>query len=290
MSSLLPAPAHAKVNLSLEIVGRRLDGYHDLVSIMQTISLHDSLTFEPANELTLQCNIPSLASGDNLVLRAARALQGRYSVRRGCSIYLQKAIPVAAGLGGGSSDAACTLLNLTKLWDLRPSEDDLCALAADIGSDVPFFLRGGTALVQGKGERVQSFSAPKRAWCTLAACRRVSVSTLQVYGEFRATEQTDGSTTRRLAARLARGRMWRVGWNGLQAAVFRLHPEVQACFDALARLAPGRTLVSGSGGTVFALSPSLAEAEKLSQIMKQRGFWTSVERACAPGPIATVSG
>ena len=145
--------APAKVNLTLEVLGKRHDGYHDIASVMQTISLFDTLTFTPADNVKVSSNVSVLNNKDNLVYRAAVLLKDEIGVSEGADIRLDKGIPLDAGLGGGSSDAAAALLGLDRLWGLGLLKTQLKDLAARLGSDVPFFLRGGSALVEGRGER-----------------------------------------------------------------------------------------------------------------------------------------
>jgi 4-diphosphocytidyl-2-C-methyl-D-erythritol kinase len=161
--------AHAKINLTLDVLGRRPDGYHELRSVMQTVSLADELTVEAAPHLSLEVDrdgsSPPGHAGvpegrANLVWRAAEELRRRRGYQGGARLRLCKRIPAAAGLGGGSSDAAATLLSLNALWGLRCSRADLVEVAAALGSDVPFFLWGGTALVSVRGERVQPLLLP----------------------------------------------------------------------------------------------------------------------------------
>ncbi len=167
--------AHAKLNLCLEIIGKRDDNYHDITSVIQAVDLHDTLTFAPAgdNTLTLECDDPTLAAeGDsNLVLKAAHLLQKTAGINSGAHITLHKEIPMSAGIGGGSSDAAGALLGLTELWNLRISKSDLAEMAAALGSDVPFFLEGPTALVEGRGERVTRIPSPPPGWAVLVCPR-----------------------------------------------------------------------------------------------------------------------
>ncbi len=155
MSRALVLKAYAKINLTLEVLGRREDGYHDIVSILQTIDLHDTLTLEPAQDMALECDQSELEGPDNLVLKAAALLREATGCHQGARLKLQKGIPLAAGLGGGSSDAAAALLGLSRLWGLGLSAEKLMPLAAKLGSDVPFFLYGGTAMAQGRGEIVR---------------------------------------------------------------------------------------------------------------------------------------
>src|SRR5438105_2529957 len=161
--------AYAKLNLGLEVTGRREDGYHDIVSVMHLVDLHDTLTFDADAEITVDCDNPILASEGraNLVWRAARLLQETAKVGKGARIELQKNIPLAAGLGGGSSDAAATLSGLVELWGLDLSGEEMRNLAGILGSDVPFFLDGATALVEGRGDRVTPLPAMPPAWAVL---------------------------------------------------------------------------------------------------------------------------
>ena len=155
--------APAKLNLFLEILGRRADGYHDLESLMLTVDLYDTLTFadEPSGRITLRCDDPSLPTGsENLVVRAAEALRESSGCGLGASIVLSKAIPAQAGLAGGSSDAAATLTGLDLLWDLRTPPGQLDALAGSIGSDVSFFRHGPSAVCRGRGEVVEPHPLP----------------------------------------------------------------------------------------------------------------------------------
>ena len=198
--------AHAKVNLTLEALGRRDDGYHDVVSVIQTVDLHDTLTFEPADQLELVCDDPELAGCGNLAWRAARLMQDSARTADGARISIAKRIPVAAGLGGGSSDAAATLVALNRLWRLGLSIGELTALAARLGSDVPFLLRGGTAMVSGRGERVAPLPPADLEWLVIA-CPDIPVpnKTASLYGRLspvnftprRAHAKAGGAHTRR---------------------------------------------------------------------------------------------
>jgi len=142
----LTLQAYAKINLTLEVLAKRPDGYHDISSILQTISLADTLTFEPDKTLDCRCNVSSLQTPDNLVLKAAKLLQATIGSNKGAIINLTKKIPIASGLGSGATNAATTLNGLNQVWELNLSLDKLSNLAAKLGSDVAFFLYGGTAL------------------------------------------------------------------------------------------------------------------------------------------------
>ena len=151
--------APAKINLTLEILGRRADGFHEVKTVLQTIDLQDQLEIETAPALTVECDDPSLSGETNLVWRAASDLAAHAGTEPGARIFLRKAIPVGMGLGGGSSDAAAALLSLNELWGLGLNVDELAGLASGIGSDVAFFLWGGTALASGRGEIIEPASS-----------------------------------------------------------------------------------------------------------------------------------
>jgi 4-diphosphocytidyl-2-C-methyl-D-erythritol kinase len=247
--------AYAKINLSLEIIAKRPDGYHELVSVMQTVSLADSLALEPADELTLECSDRTLGGPDNLVLRAARLL------KRGGRFVLHKRIPTASGLGGGSSDGALALRLLDAAYGLGLSDRDLLSAAAELGSDVPFFLAGGTALVEGRGERVTPLADLALRWLVLVN-PGVPLSTAAVYGALGPEDWTDGAATQRWAAEAAAELP--PACNGLAGAAIRLAPAIRDCLQALAQAGADRVLVSGSGPTCFGLATSEREAARIA--------------------------
>ena len=200
--------ANAKINLTLEVLGRREDGYHEIASVMQTIGLFDELRFAPSDQLTLHCNLPELEDRTNLVLRAAELLKVHAGYPGGAEIYLDKHIPLASGLGGGSSDAAATLVALNQLWGLDLGHEDLLQLAAALGSDVPFFLRGGTALAEGRGEKITPLPPmcqPQKEMVLLVPPVALPNKTATMYGRLTPELYTDGRATRRLQRCLDEG-------------------------------------------------------------------------------------
>jgi 4-diphosphocytidyl-2-C-methyl-D-erythritol kinase len=277
--------AFAKLNLSLEIVGRRPDGFHDLVSVMQTVSLADTLTVTRASDLEFACNLPGLSAPLNLAYRAVVLLRDTHQVREGCAINLTKAIPAAAGLGGGSSDAAAALVAVARLWKVTGSCSSLVPLAERLGSDVPFFLTGGTALVEGRGEHVSSLPPISDTWYILVK-PAIGASTRDVFAALRPSDWSDGGTTCRMARSIRSGRRVEIGTNSLQAALFRVHPEAAICFAAVERLFPGRTMLSGSGPTVFAVCDDHAEAAEGVRRLSGR-YWATAVRSCSPPPHQT---
>ncbi len=253
--------AYAKINLSLEVLGKRADGFHELVSIMQTVSLCDYVTFVPAEEVTFSCSQPELTGPSNLVVRAANLLRQVCGVSAGCAIHLEKHIPHAAGLGGGSSDAAATLRSLAKLWTLAAPEDTLCHLAAQLGSDVPFFLHQGTALVEGRGEGVTPLNDPPTCWYLLAK-PPIQVPTAEIFGRLQRTAWSDGTRTHALTAQLRQGGPVQFGPNSLEDALFSAYPLAQDCFERVSQVSEGRATVSGSGPTIVAWFSSQDEARR----------------------------
>ena len=231
--------AHAKINWTLEVVGVRPDGYHDLRSIVLPIPLHDSVMIEEAEDIV--CEMPGMdvPQEKNLAYRAAIALKEAAGAARGARIAIEKRIPTGAGLGGGSADAAAVLNGLNRLWGLHLSETELCAIAARVGSDVPALTLGGPVLMEGRGERVSRLS-PRQADLlpdiddVVVFTPDIFASTPAVYREFRETD---------------RG----LGPNDLQPAAIRLYSGIGEAIRQLERQGLKRVTMSGSGSAVYGL-------------------------------------
>jgi 4-diphosphocytidyl-2-C-methyl-D-erythritol kinase len=266
--------AYAKINLTLDVLGRRADGYHELVSVMQTVGLADSLAFGalPDGETAFFCDVPALNGADNLVYRAVQVLREATGCRRGVRIELQKQTPMQGGLGGGSSDAACVLRTLNARWSLGLSQTRLTKLAARLGSDVPFFVLGGTALVEGRGERVTPLPDLPGLWLVLLK-PPIAVSTPAVFRALTPDEYTDGQATARLAQTLRGGGMPPLDGlvNALEARVCQDYPAVAESRAAFLQAGARMIRMSGSGPTLFALFPSLREAQPVYQALLQEG-------------------
>lgn len=206
MTELLTLKAYAKINLTLEVLRQRKDTYHEIESIVQTIDLNDTLTFEHNDRITLECGTENMVSSDNLVIKAAHLLKNMVGYNEGVRILLVKNIPISAGLGGGSSDAATTLRGLNLLWKLGLSVRDLMPIAAQLGSDVPFFLRGGTAMVQGRGERVRSLPKPDlKRFLVVVPKITLPNKTSSMYSRLSSDSYSSGQLTRKLEARIRGG-------------------------------------------------------------------------------------
>ncbi|HZK25233.1 MAG TPA: 4-(cytidine 5'-diphospho)-2-C-methyl-D-erythritol kinase [Oscillospiraceae bacterium] len=273
--TLVIEQAYAKINLILAVTGKRIDGYHDLQTVFQSLALHDTLTFT-ANEsevLTLTTNNPSLPAGpDNLIWRAAERLMEFYKVKKGVAINLEKRIPLAAGLGGGSSDAAATLRGLVRFWQLPCEPQVLSEIAAELGSDVPYCLAGGTALGTGRGEQLLQLTPCPHFYVVLAN-PGFPVSTAQVYQDLRTTELASSAALhgmlRALAEQNQTAMMHHVA-NTLEKATFRLYPQVKALKTEMA--SASAALMCGSGPTVFALFLTSAAATAVQAALQQKGY------------------
>jgi 4-diphosphocytidyl-2-C-methyl-D-erythritol kinase len=263
--------APAKVNLFLEVLGRRADGYHELATLMTAVSLYDTLRLrdDPSGEVRLHCDRPDLSVGPaNLVSRAAELLRRRAGRNLGVDIRLWKRIPMQAGLGGGSSDAAATLAGLNALWRLGLTGAELAGLGADLGSDVPFFFAAPAAWCTGRGEKVES-AALGRPLDFVLVSPSVGLSTAEVFGSVAVPAESprplSGDDARRAAESGDVEELGRRLHNRLQAPAERLQPEVAEWRERLAALGPAGCLMTGSGTSVFALCRSPEEALRVAR-------------------------
>lgn len=280
--------AHAKLNLTLEVLGRRADGYHEVVSVMQTISLCDELTLEPAAEISVHCDVAGLNGEDNLALQAARLLRAHCPGTAGARISLRKGIPVASGLGGGSSDAAATLRALNRLWGAGLAPSELRTLGASLGSDVPFFIEGGTALARGHGELVEALPSLRQQWfIVVRPPLDVSAKTAAMYAMLPASAWTTGRATAHLAAALRAGRALREAalfnaFSNLAAAAF---PEIGMCRQDLLEAAWSRPVLAGAGPSLFILVGDRAQGEDVAAALGGSPCRAWVAHSVAPGYI-----
>lgn len=260
----LSCPAPAKLNLFLHVVGRRADGYHLLQTLFRFIELHDALhfTLREDGQVRRVSDFAAVPEEQDLCVRAARLLQQESGTRLGVDIRLEKHIPMGGGLGGGSSDAATTLLALNKLWNLQLPRTRLMQLGLTLGADVPVFIFGENAFAEGVGEQLQAFALPD-AWY-LVLFPPVHVPTPQIFTHPELTRDTNSITIRALPLGQ---RLSGVKWlkNDLQAVACKLYPEVAQYLDMLDKFAPA--MMTGSGACVFAEFASEAEARNALQQM-----------------------
>src|SRR6266436_3807527 len=280
--------AYAKINLTLDILGRRADGYHDLATVMQTVDLYDTLCLTATSDdgVSLICTTPELSNDENLAVRAAQLVRQRFAPRQGIGIELYKRIPMAAGLGGGSSDAAAVLLALQQWWQLPFSLSDLLDMAATLGSDVPFFLTGGLALCEGRGEQVTTL-APNwptaMRWLVLLK-PAISISTAAAFRCLPASDYTDGTHSQAVCSAFNAGIMPRAEdlHNSLEHCVLEQYPEVAQAREDLLRAGASLVRLSGSGPTLFAPFPELARATQVQQHLQAQGYEVYLSRATHP--------
>ena len=252
----------AKVNLHLEVLGRRPDGYHEVRTVLQAIDLWDELAATPAPSITLTCDDPALAcDATNLVVRAAVRLRERLGPGPGARLHLVKGIPVGGGLGGGSSDAAGALLLLDRLWRGGLPREALAEIAAELGSDCPFFLWGGTALGTGRGERIEPLPASPPLELVLGF-PPYGIPTAEVYRRLPAlTPPAPGVTVRALLTKFPPEKDFGPARNDLEGAVLAGWPELGAFRACLRGHGARLALVSGSGSTVFGVFDAGVAAE-----------------------------
>lgn len=267
MAQRLRLTVPAKVNLHLQVLGRRPDGYHELRTLFQSVDLFDELeaTGTSGGELVLEVEPPGWVTSDtdNLVLRAARALRERSGITSGARLVLRKRIPVGGGMGGGSADAAAALVLLNRLWRAGLEAVDLFELGAGLGSDVPFFLCGGLALGVGRGDEVYGLrDFPELG--VLVCLPAVSVSTATVYESLdkELTWRQVNATVYGFSAGLASEPAWDRMTNDLQAVVVRQWPQIGRLLHRLEQQHPLRAAVTGSGAAVFAVFSGRDEAER----------------------------
>jgi 4-diphosphocytidyl-2-C-methyl-D-erythritol kinase len=272
-------PAFAKINWSLRVLGKRDDGYHEIDTVLQTVSLHDTITFEQVADesIRLWCDDRSVpVDKTNLVWRAAAALRERYSIRRGVRIRLEKRIPAEAGLGGGSSDAAATLIALAFLWKIEVSAEDLVRIAEGLGSDVPFFLNGGTARATGRGSVVEPLGdSPQKHLLVIKP--NASISTAKAYSTLHRASLTSSDSKPILFHSQASNSSASIDLNALQndfePTVFQLEPEIERAKVALLKSEARAAMLSGSGSAVFGIFENQDAQERAIQAIELETGW-----------------
>jgi 4-diphosphocytidyl-2-C-methyl-D-erythritol kinase len=277
-------PSFAKINWTLEILGRRVDGYHELRTILQTVEFCDQLHFaRNETEITLTCAHPEVPCDEtNLIYRAALLLKELTGCDKGARIHLQKRIPLGAGLGGGSSNAAITLLALIRLWELDIAPGDLFRLGAQLGSDVPFFFFGGTGIGIGRGAEVYPISDMEAQYLLLVN-PGIHVPTREIYGNL-PSELTSSAAVNKMPFSLqaAYAAMRRGHWklqNDLERPALALYPVIGQVKQRLRDLQATAVLMSGSGATVFAVFESEATRAQAKAELQDTGWWCVATRS-----------
>lgn len=271
--------APAKINLSLDVLYKREDNYHEVEMIMTMIDLADRLEM---SELPRDTIIISSQAGyipldeKNLAFKAAKLIKERYEVKQGVYIHLDKKIPVSAGLAGGSSDAAAALRGLNRLWNLNIPIEELQRLGAELGSDIPFCVSGGTAIARGRGEILQPLDPPPQCWVVLAKLP-ISVSTADIYRKLNVHEIKEHPDTAGVIQAIEEqsfGKLCSSTGNVLEEVTFKLYPEVRSLKECMIRLGADGVIMSGSGPTVFGLVSKETKATRVYNGL--RGFCQEV--------------
>lgn len=253
-ASSLRISSFAKINLALSVLGRRTDGYHEIQTVFQTVDLGDGIEFRPSPQIEVLCeNLPEIRQEDNLVWKAAGLLASAGGTEQGASITIHKTIPAGAGLGGGSSNAAAALLGLRRFWNLPLSDSELCALAESLGSDVPFFLHGGTALGEGRGEKIRQLpDFPPRHLVIIFP--GIPVSTAEAYRSLN-LGLTSCLEDLRIQHFIGQGQADATSLTGIfndfEASILTAYPAIAEAKIFLEKRGATATLLSGSGSSVF---------------------------------------
>ena len=269
--------AYAKLNLALEVLGKRADGYHEIKTVMQTVGLSDLLSIEPWPTLRVECDTPELSGEANLVWKAAEALARSRGIQPRANIRVRKRIPIAMGLGGGSSDAAAALRGLNKLWGLSLSTEELAEISAEVGSDVSFFLRGGTALAEGRGELVSPLPPLPPFNLTLVfPDLEISDKTRRMYSRLTPSNYSDGGTTRLLVQMLMSGQFMAESIRGCIYNVFQDIAEWE--FPVLAQMRRAvleqggpELYLCGAGPAMFAVPSSEMQHRTVAEALQPMG-------------------
>ena len=270
---MVTVEANAKINLTLDILGKRPDGFHEVAMVMQTIGLHDTLVMEKKErDIELSINVPWLKADEkNLAWRAAELIRQEYGLEGGVRIELTKRIPVAAGLAGGSADAAAVLKGMNDLYGLQLDEEKLCELGARLGSDIPFCIMGGTMLATGRGEVLTRLSDMPETWVVLAK-PRISVSTAwayQNYDEQGAERHPDNEAIKQAIARGNRKAVAGLLCNVLESVTIKKYDVIAEYKQMMLDKGAMASMMSGSGPTVFGLAKNREQAESIADVLRQ---------------------
>ena len=284
---ILKAPA--KINLTLEVLGKRKDGYHEIRSIMQTVSLYDVLYIDHADSVQLTCNAAELQNEENLIMTAIAALKKATGYTGGAMIHLDKHIPWASGLGGGSSDAAATLKGLNSLWSLGIPPKRLAEIAAGIGSDVPFFIFGGTCMVEGRGEKLVVLPDMPETWMVLlkpplmATCGKTG----KLYSMIDPVQYTKGEYTDGMKRFISTGSSehYRHQYNIFDSVTARAYPGLDKFISSFSCAGAAEIHLAGSGPVLFTLAQDEGQARGIQGRLKARDIQSFVVCSTGRGEI-----
>ena len=270
-------PSFAKINWFLRVLGKRDDGFHELCTLFQTVSLYDNLTFTENDDLILTCDKSYVPTGEkNLIIKAGMLMREKFGVKKGAKIYLEKNIPSPGGLGGGSSNAAIAILGLLKLWQLEIEFDEILQIGSELGSDVPFFLYGGTGLGTGRGTQILPLEEKSEKYL-LIVTPPVNVSTVEAFSRLNAPHLTNETSKSNLQicwneARTLDLRQSELK-NDFETSVFQAAPKIRMVKEKLLESGAIQVLLSGSGASVFAIFDKEETRQTAQKAIETENNW-----------------
>ena len=275
--NLLAAKSFGKINITLEVIGRFPDGYHQIVSVMQAIELCDTMSFKLSfnQHINFICDMPVIQNDDNLVLKAARLLKEYSEHPYGADIHLEKIMPVSSGLGGGSSNAAVTLLSLNQLWDLNLNQDTLTMLAKKIGSDVAFFLNGPSCIAEQKGDKITQIKSVQPTNMVLVVPKiDLQEKTKNMYNLISMKDYTDGKLSFKTAKLIESGQLptHYPMYNIFKKVAMESFPEISLAEKAMIESGASQVQLSGSGPSLFTFTKSTNESKRISEKLAALGY------------------
>jgi 4-diphosphocytidyl-2-C-methyl-D-erythritol kinase len=281
---MLTITAPAKINLVLEVLGKRPDNFHEIRSIVQAVTLSDYLGFKHDEKISLKGDRPGVPDADNLVYRAAVLLKQRTGYAKGVRIFLEKYIPVAGGLGGGSSDAAATILALNKLWELNLGNSEMTAIAAELGSDVAFFITSGTALMEGRGEKITPLDDFQKFWYVILAPHlpEVAGKTGIMYSLMDKNNYSDGGYVELMLEK------WRakdsvkpsICHNAFDPVGLKTFPALDKYWNSMVKADAKYVHLAGSGPSLFCAFETEAGAKDVYANLKEQKYNVFLAETC----------
>ena len=272
--SILLVSAFAKINLALEVVGKHDSKYHTIKTILQTIGIRDIIEIRHWNRLKVECDVPGISEDNNLVWHAAQKLADRAGIQPKAEIIINKQIPIGMGLGGGSSDAATVLVALNDFWELHLEPIDLSEIAKELGSDVPFFLQGGTALGENHGELITQLpDLPPLELLLIFPNQTIPNKTSTLYSQLMSSNFSDGGITNKMVSSLLAGQLpIDAIFNVFESIAFQTFPALSDIFQVIEENIVSRPHLCGSGPAIFCLPSNRTEFDQLSSCLRNTDF------------------
>jgi len=281
---MLKIKAPAKINLTLEVLGKRPDGYHEIRSVIQTVNFCDSFQFVQGDGIQINCDMAGWLPEQSLIAKAVKLLQEATGCNKGATVEIKKSIPLLSGLGGDSSDAAAALYGLNQLWKLELSQTKLMEMGSQLGSDVPFFFMGGTALMEGRGEQITPLHPLPHQWVILIipGIPMLPGKTKRAYSLLQPSHYTDGKNTEKLITHLKSGKGFSAAalFNTFENVSFSRSGELTEYRDHILKIGAQDIHLAGSGPTMFTMLEEKSRAEDLLIRLKNQGMEVYLTETC----------